>query len=205
MPTDDLRRRLEVGDVDVLAVSCTVPANLLGAARCVAAAHDAGLPVVVGGRAFAGRRQRALAVAADLLDDDPQRLCEPLPAAGHEVVVPEDARRLDAVPDATVDEVVARAVAAHPAVAALSARHQARLREDLYWFARSTGAAVLTDDPVLLDDGLASLARLLHGRVPDEVVLEIADGVAGGLEPLSERGAALLRAAVDRARDAVRG
>jgi methanogenic corrinoid protein MtbC1 len=200
MPTDDLRRRLEVGDVDVLALSCTVPANLLGAARSVAAAHSAGLPAAVGGRAFAGREQRARAVGADLLVDDPQRLCAPLPAAGTDVVVPEEAVRLDAVPDATVDDAVARAVAAHPEVAALSARHQDRVREDLYWVARSVGAAVLTDDPLLLDDGLASLLRLLHGRVPDEVVLELADGVAAGLEPLSERGAALLRAAADRAR-----
>lgn len=205
MPDDDLRRRLEVGDVDVLALSCTVPANLLGAARCVAAAHDVGLPVVVGGRAFAGLGQRALAVGADLLDDDPQRLCAPLPALGNDVVVPEDAKRLDAVPDATVDEVVARAVTAHPAVAALSARHQARVREDLYWVARSTGAAVLTDDPALLDDGLASLLRVLRGRVPDEVVLGIVDAVAAGVAPLSERGALMLREAADRAREAVPG
>ena len=71
MPADHLERRLRLRDVDVLALSCTVPTNLLGAARCVAAAHAAGLPVVAGGRAFAGRPQRAAGIGADLLADAP--------------------------------------------------------------------------------------------------------------------------------------
>lgn len=49
MPADQLGRRLEAGDVDVLALSCTLPTNLLGAARCVIAAHRVGVPVIAGG------------------------------------------------------------------------------------------------------------------------------------------------------------
>jgi diguanylate cyclase (GGDEF)-like protein/PAS domain S-box-containing protein len=48
-----------------LAVSCTLPANLLGAARCVVAGHDAGVPVLVGGAAFGPDSRRALAIGAD--------------------------------------------------------------------------------------------------------------------------------------------
>lgn len=203
MPADDLRRRLAVGDVDVLALSCTVPAHLLGAARCVAAAHAVGLPVVVGGQAFAGRERRARAIGADLLADVPGRLVEPPPAAGADVVVPAEAVRLDEVADAVVDELFAGVVASFPRLADLSAVHRDRTREDVRWIVRFTGAAVLVDDPTLLDDFLASLRRILRARVQDDIALGAADVVAGGLEPLAPGGVTMLREAVHRARERV--
>jgi hypothetical protein len=150
MPADHLQRRLEMGDIDVLALSCTVPANLIGAARCVAAAHAAGLPVVVGGPAFAGRPQRAAAIGADLLADSPQQLSEPPPAAGADVVVPEEALRLDAAPDTLVDDLLSRVLAAatrarRPALKAPHPRGRAMARA-------LRRCAVLTNDPTVLDD-----------------------------------------------------
>jgi methanogenic corrinoid protein MtbC1 len=53
VPADDLAGYLESADAEVLVVSCTRPANLLGTRACVAAGHAAGVPVAVGGRAFA--------------------------------------------------------------------------------------------------------------------------------------------------------
>ncbi len=203
MPAEHLRRRLEVRDIDVLAVSCTVPANLRGAADCVTAAHAVGLPVVVGGRAFAGRSQRARAIGADALVEAPQRLCDPPPAAGDHALLPEEALRLDAVADTTIDHLFARVVAAYPRIAGLPAAQQDRTREDLRWIVRFTGAAVLTGDPTVLDDFLASLLRILHGRVPDEVVLGGADVVADGVDTVAPGGADMLRDAVHRARVAV--
>jgi hypothetical protein len=200
MPADHLQRRLAAGDIDVLALSCTVPSSLLGAQRCVAAGHAAGLPVVVGGRAFAGRQQRARAIGADLLTDDPARLCELPPAAGEDVVVPEEALRLDAVPDATVGRLIDGVVAAFPSLAAAPAGTRDAAREDLRWIVPFTSAAVLTDDPTVLDDFLASLLRMLHGRVSDDIVLSGADVVADGIGPLVPHGAAMLRDAVRRAR-----
>jgi MerR family transcriptional regulator, light-induced transcriptional regulator len=203
MPADHLQRRLADGDIDVLALSCTVPANLVGAARCVAAAHAVGVPVVVGGRAFAGRQQRADAIGADLLADAPERLSELPPAAGADAVVPEEALRLDEVSDATVEELLVRVVAASPSLAGQPSAHRDRTREDVRWIVRFTGAAVLTDDPTVLDDFLGSLLRILHGRVPDDVVLRGAEVVADGIEPLAPRGATMLRDAVRRAGEAV--
>ena len=199
MPADHLQRRLAIGDIDVLALSCTVPTNLIGAARCVAAAHAVGLPVVVGGRAFAGLQQRAGAIGADLLADAPERLCELPPAAGDDVDVPEEALRLDGVPQTTVDEVLARLVTAFPSLAGLPSVHRDRTREDVRWIVRFTGAAVLTDDGTLLDDFLSSLLRILHGRVADDIVLGGTLVVADGIEPLAPRGATMLRDAVRRA------
>jgi hypothetical protein len=49
LPPEHLHRRLSAGDIDVLALSCTMPSNLIGAARCIAAAHDVDVPVIVGG------------------------------------------------------------------------------------------------------------------------------------------------------------
>lgn len=201
MPADHLSRWLAVGDLDVLALSCTVPANLLGAARCVAAAHAVGLPVVVGGRAFAGRQQRARAIGADLLADAPERLCEQPPEAGDDVEVPEEALRLDDVSETKVDELYGRVVRASPSLAGLPPVQRERTREDVRWIVRFTGAAVLTDDSTLLDEFLGSLLRILHGRVPDDVVLDGVDVVAGGIEPLAAYGATMLRDAVARARE----
>jgi methanogenic corrinoid protein MtbC1 len=200
MPADHLRRRLEMRDIDVLALSCTVPVNLRGAANCVAAAHAVALPVVVGGRAFAGRPQRARAIGADALVEVPQRLCDSPPAVGDHVLLPEEALRLDAVADTTIDDLFTGVVAAYPRIAGLPAAHQDRTREDLRWIVRFTGAAVLTGDPTVLDDFLASLLRILRGRVPDGVVLGGADVVADGVEPLAPTGATMLREAVYRAR-----
>ena len=199
MPADHLQRRLDVGDFDVLALSCTVPTNLIGAARCVAAAHAAGLPVVVGGSAFAGRHQRAAGIGADSLVSAPQELSELPPAAGDDVVVPEEALWLDAAPATTVDEPLARVVTAFPGLRP----GRDLTREDVRWIVRSTGAAVLTADATLLDDSLGSLLRTSHRRVPDDVVLGGADVVVDRIEPLAPRGAAMLRDAVRRAREAV--
>ncbi len=132
----------------------------------------------------------------------PQRLGEVPPAIGDRVVLPEEAGRLDAVDDATLDDLLARLVAAHPRVAEMSPAHRARTREDLRWIVRFTGAAVLTADPTVLDDFLSSLLRILHGRVPDDVVLDGADLAADGIERTAPSGATMLRAAVQRARAA---
>jgi methanogenic corrinoid protein MtbC1 len=202
MPANHLQQRLEAGDIDVLALSCTVPAHLVGAARCVAAAHAAGLPVVVGGRAFAGSEQRAAAIGADRLAGTPQALSDPPPAAGDDVVVAEEALRLDTAPAATVDDLLAQVVQASAEHAGLPAAQHDRVRQDVRWIVRYTGAAVLTDDPSVLDDLLGSMLRMPHDGVPDSVVLDQAEVVSGGLETLAPGGATMLRSAVRRARAA---
>jgi MerR family transcriptional regulator, light-induced transcriptional regulator len=196
MPADDLRRRLALGDVDVLAVSCTVPVNLLGAARCVVAGHAAGVPVVVDGAAFTGRPARARAVGADALVEAPERLGDRPPPAGSDVALAAEALRLDGVDDATVGQLLAQVTAAAPQLAG------DRTREDLRDLVRSTGTAVQVGDPTVLDDVLGSLLRTRRGSLPDAVLLEAVERVADGVEAFAPAGAALLRDAVHRARHA---
>lgn len=65
LPAVHLASFLDDLDPDVVALSCTIPANLLGAARSVAAAQDAGATVLCGGRAFGATASRARAIGAD--------------------------------------------------------------------------------------------------------------------------------------------
>jgi methanogenic corrinoid protein MtbC1 len=65
VPADDLGDFLEMQAPLALALSCSIPAILAGAARSVEAAHSLGLPVVAGGRALAtSERSRRLGVDA---------------------------------------------------------------------------------------------------------------------------------------------
>ncbi|TML42431.1 MAG: helix-turn-helix domain-containing protein [Actinobacteria bacterium] len=65
VPADQLRSFLAAERPDAALLSCTLPANLTGAQRSVRAAHDLGLPVLVGGAAFGRDQQRAECVGAD--------------------------------------------------------------------------------------------------------------------------------------------
>jgi methanogenic corrinoid protein MtbC1 len=65
VPSGDLADFLELHQPLALALSCSVATALAGAARSVAAAHEAGIPVVGGGRALAdGARATRLGVDA---------------------------------------------------------------------------------------------------------------------------------------------
>jgi methanogenic corrinoid protein MtbC1 len=65
VPADDLGDFLDLQDPLALALSCSIPAVLAGAARSVEAAHSLGVPVVGGGRALANdERARRLGIDA---------------------------------------------------------------------------------------------------------------------------------------------
>jgi methanogenic corrinoid protein MtbC1 len=64
VPPDDLVRTLPTTAVDGVAISVTLARHLPGAARTVAAAHAAGLPVVIGGQAVDPARAEVLGADA---------------------------------------------------------------------------------------------------------------------------------------------
>lgn len=196
LPADQLHRRLSGGDVDVLALSCTMPTNLIGAARCIAAAHALHVPVIVGGRAFGTDAERAHAVGADGWAADADALLGAAPGlAGRTSEVPLEALLLDAVDDAVIDFAYDRMVSAFPLLSRMTTYQQARAREDLVWMSRFTGAAVLTADARVVDDLLDWLVRLLRGRVPADVVSTSAHLLADAVEPVAPCGASILRQA----------
>jgi MerR family transcriptional regulator, light-induced transcriptional regulator len=70
-PPDAVAAAVAAHDVDVLALSTTMSANLGAAAETIALARQAvpGLRVVVGGQAYAGDGARARAIGADVFQD----------------------------------------------------------------------------------------------------------------------------------------
>lgn len=70
VPADDLEDYLELHRPLALALSCSIPSALVGAARSVVAAHRVGVPVVGGGRAFTTER-RALRLGIDAVGRAP--------------------------------------------------------------------------------------------------------------------------------------
>lgn len=202
MPADQLGRRLSAGDVDVLALSCTLPTNLLGAAHCVRAAHEAGVPVVAGGRAFGDTPRRALAIGADGWSARPAALATmPLAISGRDPRITPEMVLLDTVDDATVLAAYDLLVRAVPGLGAASAYEQGRTRESLRWMARFAGASVLVDDASILDDCFAWLGRVLDGRVPEPVAATAAHVVADRVQHFAPSGASALRQAADRLRN----
>lgn len=193
VPADQLRRRLSARDVDLLALSCTMPTNLIGAARCIAVAHDLGVPVVVGGAAFGATGARAQALGADAWSWDAAGLLGPTPAlSGRAGAVPVEALVLDAVDGALVVLAHERLVGA---LASAGAQEPCCTPEDLEWMARFTGAAVLVDDPTVVTDVLGWLCRRPPHGVSRGAVSTAAHILADTLEPVARTGAALLRAA----------
>lgn len=199
LPGDQLARRLAGGDVDLLALSCTMPTNLLGAARSIAVAHEHNIPVLVGGRAFGDTPLRAHALGADAWSNDAAALLGPPPGRTGQSVEPAlDVLMLDTVDAAVVELAYARMVAAFPRLAAMTAEQQTRTREDFVWMARHAAAALLADDPRIVDELLLWLRSLLAGRVPAQVLTTSALLLADAVEPDAPRGAELLRDAADR-------
>lgn len=152
LPAEQLHRRLSAGDIDALALSCTIATNLIGAARCVAAAHELGVPVTVGGRAFGANPHRAEAIGADAWSRSAAALLQPPPAVtGRCIELPVEALLLDAVGEEVIGLTYERVNAAFQGVAAMSTVQRERAQEDLTWMARYTGAAVLAKDPSIVE------------------------------------------------------
>jgi methanogenic corrinoid protein MtbC1 len=199
LPAAHLAQRLDVGDVDLLALSCTMPTNLLGAARSIAAAHDAGVPVIAGGRAFGPGPDRAHALGADAWATDAGSLLGPVPPLrGARFTVPTEALLLDAVSDQSIELAYERVTASFSGESPLASHGQTCTREDLRSMARFTGAAILTGDDTVLAEYLDWLALLLAPKVPLRVLTAAVQTMAETVEPDAPTGARLLRRAAAR-------
>jgi methanogenic corrinoid protein MtbC1 len=197
VPADDLGEYLRSAGATALVVSCTRVHHLLGARACIAASHAAGVPVVVGGRAFSeGRRWEHL--GADAYAPRLSQLAEvlqtwtpdPVLAEGRAAPVPATAEALEADRARFVEAVSAAVVADVPAAdphrralaltagelvdAAAVALHlgdAALLAEQAGWLASRLGHAGL---PVTAPALLEALATATSLPAPDRGVLDAA-------------------------------
>jgi excisionase family DNA binding protein len=161
-----LARRRSAG----LLLSCTTPCGLVGAARAIDAAHDVGVPVMVGGAAFGRDDTRALRLGAEAWAPTVRAATAVLEGWANRPPALSSNRAL------SDDYVALEAVLHEIRAAALDAlrRNNLRRRDDLADLApiherldlllAHLGAAVLVDDVAVLLDFLSSRAAFLRAR-----------------------------------------
>lgn len=202
LPAGHLERYLASEQPDALALSCTMSTNLLRAVESIAAAHRAGVPVVAGGRAFGRDPRRALHLGADAWAATPSALAAVsagLTSGERLVDVPHEAMLADAVPDELLQLVLERHAAVSPEVARMRPEQRRHTLDDLRWVARHAAAALLCDDPSVLDDLVDWLDGLLTPRrVPRRVLADGLAYLADGLELETPQVAGLVRASAGR-------
>jgi methanogenic corrinoid protein MtbC1 len=179
LPPEMLGVSLAKAPPEALAISCTMAGNLPGVLPMIRVAHEHGVPVLVGGRAFDQHGQRAQRLGADAYVEfawdaepvlqrwatsPPSKLAEPRIDPAREAAQ----RRLAARASRVVDELHGRLAAFTPSnvdPAALPGR------DDVDAGLRELQAAVLLDDPALFDNFVAWLSDLLDRRGAPGVAL----------------------------------
>jgi len=179
VPAEHLARFLADNRPVAVALSCTVPLFLPGAVRSIAAAHDVGVPVLAGGRAFGHSSRRAVTVGADAWAGDASSAAgvftEWLRAAPQLAQPDVDLgtwQQLELVRPSLVSESLRRLSETVPASTAFDAR-QACTREDFNSIVEFVGVSVLVRDPDLLMEFLAWLDEVLQARgLPPSVLVD---------------------------------
>lgn len=178
-PADHLRSFLAGGDFLALVATSQIPLSFFGAGRTVRAAHAAGVPVVLGGRALGIDARRAEHLGADAWCADIDALDATLDAwlakppavfaegisdeAEHLVLLGSSGELVDAVMDRL--RTVLPNLARHDDVLL---RHT---RSDARFIVEFLAAAVLTSDHRLMIEFLAWLSNVLGNRDVDPRVL----------------------------------
>ena len=168
-PAEELGRFVAHADPVAVALSCSMDRNLPGARRSIHACHAAGVPVVVGGAAFADRA-RVAALGADggsLVVDQLHALLEDwadqppaLASAAVESPPPLEGAARSRVLDDAVRTVVDRI---HP-LAEAGDHERARLRDDLDGLLRGAEAAAHVGDPSIVVAHAAWLREVSEAR-----------------------------------------
>ena len=198
VPADDLQAHLAATQPLAVALTCTVAEQLLGAARSVAAARDAKVPVLVGGRAFGVGPVRAARIGATGWAPDPVQADALLRGWAHNGAPATPEPDLDrsalgvlAAEADVVEEAVAAIRRRGPAVVRGDVRYADHTRRDLASLVRCLAVALVIDDAAVLSDLVRWLAVVLAVRgVP-------APALVGGLVALRDAVAPLHARAVE--------
>jgi diguanylate cyclase (GGDEF)-like protein len=206
LPTRDLVRALRGRHYVAAVLSCTLPTSLVAAGQMVRAAHEAGVPVLVGGAALGPDGRRALALGADAWAGSPQDAAAllrtwaksppQLPAPPGVQVGRSLARSVGA---AAREAILARILAARPELftpttAAVEATH-----EDIGHILEHLDAAMAARDDELFFAFTDWLVEVLTARgLPPAAVTVGFEAIEEALVPLDETAAALLREARGR-------
>jgi diguanylate cyclase (GGDEF)-like protein len=203
-PAEVVGQFLERNGGDSLAISCSLPIFFAGTVHLVNAAHERGIPVIVGGRALGDDDRRAVRLGADAWARTAGEAATILSAWKMEKpAITGESTPIDAVAQRLIAEAGAIGDAAFDALAArfspMTAYSQSKLdrtREDLVFIVQFVAAAVLVDDHSVLFEFLTWLQQLLANRgVPPaglitglEVLLPLVGAVDAGAAQLLDSG-----------------
>jgi methanogenic corrinoid protein MtbC1 len=200
VPAADLAGYLATTATDALVVSCARPASLLGARACIAAGHGAGVPVVVGGRAFGEGDERWQHLGADARAPRLSALPELLQTWRPDPGLAE--QRAAPVPPSAEALMASRARVAGAVPSMIAARHQPEVA-DHPLLASATGELVdvlavslYLGDAALLAGHAEWLAGLLESRAGLQVsAQQLLGGLADAAAPVTPHAADLIDAA----------
>lgn len=204
--SDHVARFLNRHNPDALVLSCNLPIYFRGIARLADAAHAAGIPVLVGGRALRDAPEQASRLGADgwgqTVDEAIEVLARwserPLVISGEPTILDETAVALDA----NAEELAAEAfivLARRPATLSdYSADHIDHIREDLASIVRFVAAALLVNDPTVFVDFLDWLVPQLASRgVPPSAVIAGIESLVPLVQDRSPTAARFCRAGIE--------
>jgi methanogenic corrinoid protein MtbC1 len=189
VPPSHLRRYLDTVRPLALALSCSWPMTLDGAAASIVAAHSGGVPVLVGGRGFGVDDHRASMIGADGWTDEPAVAADVLArwADGREERAPIPGRPdVDTYTGEDVgvvrNEVVAQLVTRFPQLSCSSTEDLARTRKDVDLIIGFALTAIRFRDDRIFTDFVAWLGEVLAARhVPPAILTASLSAVAASL------------------------
>jgi methanogenic corrinoid protein MtbC1 len=186
---------------DAVALSCSVPSTLPKARRLIEAAREAGVPVMVGGRAFGPDDHRARRLGANAWAATASDAVEVLAQLGAYASPPPPLRPSDDYAALTLraaelqDRAVRELAGRSPLVAAYTSEQLARTREDIGHIVAFLAAALYVEDERIMSEFVGWLREVLTTRgVPAAAVDAGLDAVAAAVAELPLASAVLHRA-----------
>lgn len=157
-PTDHLRRSLELTRPSFLAISCTNPLALFGAARVAAASARLGIPTLAGGAAFGSDGRRAARLGIDGWASDPAAassllhrwLDAPPSRRSAPSEIESDVPALERCWSSIVEQALGRLSSEASPTLRHGARPLAHVRRDLHDLLRVAYLGAVCDDPSLV-------------------------------------------------------
>lgn len=170
-PAEHVARFIQRHSPEALAVSCSLPLCFHGVTSLAEAAHEHGVPVIAGGRAFSGDPTRAARLGADAFAEDAGAATALLdswrsakPEFGGEVTLPESALELERAAKDLASAALPRLAALFPAIESYRGTQLARTLEDLAYIVQFAAAAELVGDATVFIQFLDWQTRLLEVR-----------------------------------------
>jgi len=191
VPASQLTDFVRTVDPVAVLVNCSVAINLVGARRTIAAAHEAGAPVILGGRALGNSPARASAIGADAWAPDATAAAAIVaqwtnhrPDLLEAIELHPEQVDVELPSDSLIEACTQGLLAAQPRLRTMTEIQLRRTREDIAYILRFCAASLVTQDPTVLDEFTVWLRDLLAPRgVPPATIKLSYEVIADVLGP----------------------